>query len=196
MVEIPLALFSGKAVEHSGDGSPGCLDGSRVLFAQQRFDFRKHLLDRIEVGAIGRQEDQPGASGLDRVSDLTAFMASKVVKHHDVAGPQRRDQHLANISEEAFTVDRPVKDTGCDDAVMAQRRNQGERLPMTVWNLDEQPLPALAPSGQPGHVGFDPGFVDEHEAFAVDQPRQAATHQSRRRATSGRSCSLAGMVFF
>jgi hypothetical protein len=55
MVEIASALFGFEAFEHRADGSPSCLNGSRVLFAQQRFDLRKHLLNGIEIGAVCRQ---------------------------------------------------------------------------------------------------------------------------------------------
>src|SRR4051812_45614369 len=34
---------------------PECVDGSQCPGAQQRFEFGENLLDRVQVGAIGRQ---------------------------------------------------------------------------------------------------------------------------------------------
>ena len=40
------------------DGVPEGADGSLGSLAQERLEFRVGLLDRIEVGAVGRQEAQ------------------------------------------------------------------------------------------------------------------------------------------
>jgi hypothetical protein len=47
------------------------------------------LLDRIEVWAVGWQEQQAHASGPDRVSDSGFLVAGQVVEDDDVAGRER-----------------------------------------------------------------------------------------------------------
>lgn len=39
---------------------------------------------------------------------------------------------------------------------------------MAMGHMGNQPRAALAPSSQGSHVGFDPGFVNEHKAAGVD----------------------------
>jgi hypothetical protein len=170
MLDVAQTFVWGEFFEDGADGSPSCLDCSWVLFAQQRFDLGEDLFDWVEVGAVGRQEDHPGTGGPDRLSNLDALVAAKIVEHDDVAGAQGWDEDFADIAKKALAVDRPVEDAGCDDPVVAQRRHQGERLPVAVRHLGNQSLAAGSPSPQPGHVRLDPGFVDEHKAFAVDQP--------------------------
>jgi hypothetical protein len=50
------------------------------------FSFAKDLLDRLQVGAVGRQEQQMRASFADGSSDRLAFVAAQIVEHDDVAG--------------------------------------------------------------------------------------------------------------
>lgn len=52
------ALGRREAVEEFADASPDGFDGSLGGFAQARFQLGEDLFDRIEVGAVGRQEDQ------------------------------------------------------------------------------------------------------------------------------------------
>ena len=49
-------------------------------------DLGEGLFDGIEVGAVGRQEPEPGADGFDRVADALGFVTSQVVHDDDVAG--------------------------------------------------------------------------------------------------------------
>jgi hypothetical protein len=48
------------------DACPGALDGSFGCFSQQMFELGEDLFDRVEIGAIGRQEEQPCACSPDR----------------------------------------------------------------------------------------------------------------------------------
>jgi hypothetical protein len=69
------------------------------------------LLDRIEVGTIGRQEEQLGASRADGLPDRLALVASEVVDDHDISWPQRRHRDLLDISQKALSIDRSVATT-------------------------------------------------------------------------------------
>ncbi len=100
--------------------SPGGLDGSSVGFAQQGLELCEDLLDRVEVGRVGRQEEELGAGGADGAADGLAFVAAEIVHDDDVAGLERRDEELLDIGAEALAVDRPVEDAGRIDPVAAQ----------------------------------------------------------------------------
>ncbi len=49
------------------------------------FDIGKVLFDGIEVWAVGRQVEQPGAFRLDRLSQAADFVSWQIVHDHDVS---------------------------------------------------------------------------------------------------------------
>ena len=152
-------------VEQFSDPPPCCLDGSFLCFAQERFELGEDLLDWVEVGAVGWQEEEPCAGISDCPAHGLSLVASEVVHDDDIAGPERRHQHLAYISGEPFPVDRPVEHKGSVDPVVAQRGDEGHGAPVAVGGLGaEGPSPGI-PAVRADHVGLGPGLVNE------DQPR-------------------------
>ena len=103
----------------------------------------------LRSGRVGRQEEQLGAGSADGAADGLALVAAEIVHDDDVAGPERRDEHLLDIGEEALAVDRAVDDAGRVDAVAAQRGQEGQRAPAAVRHLGDQPLAAR----RTGHGG-------------------------------------------
>ena len=65
------------------------LDGSFGGLSQQRLQLGEGVLDRVEVGTVGRQEAEPRTSGLDGFADDQPLVGRQVVEDHDIAGPQR-----------------------------------------------------------------------------------------------------------
>ena len=157
----------GEAVEEVADALPGGFDGSLGGLAQQGLELGEDLLDGIEVGTVGRQEEQLGAGGADGAAHGLAFVAAEIVHDDDVAGLERRDENLLDIGEEAFAVDRPVDDAGCVDAVAAQGGEEGQRPPAAMRHLGDQPLAAGRPAVAARHVGLGPGLVDEDQARRI-----------------------------
>jgi hypothetical protein len=66
--------------------------------------------NRVQVGAVGRQVAGLGAGRLDQPAHLGRLVAGEVVHHHDVAGPQRRHQAVADVGLEAGGIGGPVED--------------------------------------------------------------------------------------
>ncbi len=54
-----------EVLEKIADATPDAIDGAFFRLAEQDFELCEDLLDRIEVGAIGWQEDKPGAGGAE-----------------------------------------------------------------------------------------------------------------------------------
>ena len=69
----------------------------------------KDLFDRIEVGAVWRQEQEPSASGPDRSPNGGLLVTGEVVHDDDVAGSERRAELLFDPSVEAGSVDRLIE---------------------------------------------------------------------------------------
>jgi hypothetical protein len=99
------------------DAFPGSLDGSLGGLSEQGLELGEDLLDRIEVGAVGRQEEQFCTDRADGTAHSFAFVAAEIVNDDDVARLQRWHQHLLDISQEALAIDWTVDDAGRVDPI-------------------------------------------------------------------------------
>jgi len=136
-------------------------------FAHQVLELGEDLLDRIEIWAVWRQEQQPGAGTTDRVADGGPFVTAQIVHDDDIAGRERRHEELLDILGEALAVDRLVEHARSVDPVAAERREEGHGAPMAIRDLGMKPLANPRPAAQRCHVGLSPSLVDEDEARRV-----------------------------
>ena len=95
-------------------------------------------------------------------------MATEIVHHDDVARPQHTNELLFDIGAEALAVDRPIEHARRSESVTAERAQEGQRSPVAVRRKAAQPLALGAPAAQRGHVGLDPGLVDEHQPAWIE----------------------------
>ena len=147
---------------------PCGLDGSFRRLSLQGFEFSEDLFDWVDVGRVGRQEQQVGFGRSDRGSNSFALVTAKVVQDDDVAWFERRHENLFDVFPEAFSVDRAIEHAGRVDAIDAQRRDEGHRRPMPVRNFGVEPPARCAPAAGRRHVGFGPCLVDADEASWID----------------------------
>jgi hypothetical protein len=134
-------------------------------FAQQQLELCEDLLDWVEVGTVGRQEEELGAGGADRDAYGLALMTAEIVHHHDVAWRQGGNQALLDVSHEAIAIYGPVDDAGCGYAVMPQSRQEGECSPSTVRGLTDELLASRPPAPEGSHIGLCPGLINEDQAM-------------------------------
>ena len=134
-----------------------------AAFAQERFELGEPLLDRVEVGAVGRQVQQTGAGVLDRRSDALDPVARQIIQDDDVALLELGNEELFDPSAELLAVDRAVERARRDETVLPQRADEGGRLPMAPWNRRDEPLAARASAVEPGHFGRCAGFIDKDQ---------------------------------
>jgi len=106
-----------------------------------------------------------GASSANGAADRAAFVRAEVIHDNDVAGAQRRSEHVFDISLETFAVDGTVEDARRIDASTAQSGHEGQGFPMAVGNLGMEPLAAPAPSPKRRHIGFGPSLVEKDETL-------------------------------
>ncbi len=133
MPEIGGAFVRAEGFEDFADAPPCRVDAALVGFAQQGLEFGEHHLDRIEIGAVRRQEEQMGAGIADGVACRLALVAAKIVEDDDIAGIEGWCQALLDPGGEGNSVDRAIEHEGRDDAVVAQSGEEGQRLPMMGW---------------------------------------------------------------
>ena len=155
-------------MDEVADVAPSVFDGALLSLPHPVFDLGEGLFDRVEVGRVWRQVPEPGASSLDHLPDSFRLVASEIVENDDVAFAQGWQEKVLYISAEAFTVDRAVEDAGCRELVMAERTEKCEGTPVTVRGEAAQACPFGTPAPQRGHVGLDPGLVDEDEPARIE----------------------------
>ncbi len=96
-----------------GRGERGdVIEGARSRSPQEGFQFRERHLNRIEVGTVGRQKSDLRAGGFDGHTHLWLFVDGEIVEHHDIAAPERRDEHLLHVGPKAGGVDGPSNTAG------------------------------------------------------------------------------------
>lgn len=70
MPEVAGALGRRNRRQAAAGESGESIDHARGTFAQVGFEFGVKVLDRVEVGRVGRQVAQPGFDGLAHTGDL------------------------------------------------------------------------------------------------------------------------------
>ena len=134
------------------------------------FEFGEDLLDRIEVGAVWRQEQKARTFGPDSGPDGGLLVAGEVVEDDDVTFAERRAQLLLDPLGKARTIDRLIEHEGRVDPVAAQGGDECHRFPVAIGHLGMEPLTSGCPASQRGHVGLGPGLIDEDQACRVRPP--------------------------
>ena len=153
----------GYGFQEPGDGGLDLLEVASVCLSQECLELGKRLLDRVEVGAVGRQIEQLGTGRPDRSPYGRVLMAAEVIHHHDVAWPQGWDQELYHPGEETLGVDGAIQDARRGDAITSQPGHEGECLALAVRNFGDQALTSGAAAMQAGHVRLRPGLVYEDQ---------------------------------
>ena len=126
------------------------------------------LLDRIEIGTVGRQEKPVRASGADGLADSLAFVTAEIVEHDDIARLEGADKKLFDVRAEALAVNRSVKDAGRLDPVHPQGGEEGQRAPAAMGRLADQAPATRTPAPERRHVGLDPGFIQKDQPAGID----------------------------
>lgn|SRR6187549_3085639 len=80
MTDVVGAFFRGEKVEGVADEVPEGIDSSGLSLPQQLFEFGEGHLDRIEIRAVGRQEQEARAGVGDEALRLFVLMARQVVE--------------------------------------------------------------------------------------------------------------------
>ena len=131
--------------------------------AHEVFEFGEDLLDRIEVRAVWRQEEQPRTGFANGGPDGLSFVAAEIVHDHNVIALEAWNEYLLDIKQEALPIDGAIKHAWGSDLVAAQGGKERHGFPMAVRHMSGEPLPFRRPPPQWRHVGLGPCFVNEHQ---------------------------------
>ena len=110
-----------EGLEERADAAPSVFDGPLGGFAHSVFELGEDLLDRVEIGAVGRQEEHPRADSADHETDGGPLVRAEIVEHDDVAFFQGWDENLLDIGGEALAIDGAVDHERRVEPIAAQR---------------------------------------------------------------------------
>jgi hypothetical protein len=125
------------------------------------FQLREGEFDRIEIRTVGRQEAELSADGFDRRAHRRLFVDGEIVEHDHLAAAKRGHQHLLHVGEKRRIVDRSVEDGRGGEAVEAERRDDGVRLPTTAGGVIAQACAAQTATVPTQQIRRDPAFVQK-----------------------------------
>ena len=162
-------------------------------FAQQRFEFAVRQFDRVEVRRILRQIAKRCPSTFDCLLDASNFVRWKVVHHHDIAAPERRDQALFHVGQEHFSIHGAVDHHGRRHFIVTQSGHEGNRLPCPKRHLADQSDAPRCSAAEAHQVGTDCGLVDKYQPGGIKQtllpnPTSARAGDVRALPFSGLQC--------
>jgi len=140
---------------------PEGVDGSRRFCAQMGFELGEGHLDGVEVGTIGRQEQDQGAPCLNGLLGGLALVCRQIIHDDDVAFGEGRREFFLHIGLEDAPVHRGIDDEGCGEPIAAQAGHEGLGHPMAERRFCAQPLALEGAAAQTGHFGGGSGLVDK-----------------------------------
>jgi hypothetical protein len=165
-----LAFLRVEEVTDAPDLLPEGVDGSDGSCAEVGFKLGEGHLDRVEVGTIGRQEQDPGTPGRDGVLGGLALMGRQIIHDHDIAFGEGWGELFFDISLEDRAVHRGVDNKGGGEPVAAQAGDKSLGHPMAEWRLCAKPLALWAAAARTSHLGCRSGLVKK------DQPMRLKPH--------------------
>ena len=166
MSEVIATLLSAYGGCNFADAAAKPVYRSFSGFAQMRFDFTEAILDRIKIGRILRQITQRRTSRFNRLAYPRYFVRRKIIHNDDIATFERWHKKLLHPCDKGEAVHRSFHYKRRHHPVMAQSSDEGDRLPMSVRRIADQPLATRAAAAQSHHVGRGGSLVDK------DQPRR------------------------
>jgi hypothetical protein len=135
--------------------------------SQEGFELCEGFLDRVEIGAIGRQIDERGTTSFDCPAHAGNFVTAEIVHDDDIAGRERGREDLFDIGEEGLAIHRSVEDERRGEAAGTQPGDKGRCFPMPIRNRRDEPLATRSASALARHVGGCPGLIDKDQTIWI-----------------------------
>lgn len=95
-------------------------------------------------------------------------MRAEIVEDDDIACFEGGHEELLDIGQKADAIDWAVEHGGGVDPVAAQSGQKGHGFPVTIRGFCVKFVSSGAPTVRANHVGFDPCFIDKHQAARVN----------------------------
>ena len=99
---------------------------------------------------------------LNRGANLRLLVDRQIVEHDDIAWSERGHQHLFDIGEEAWTINRAIEDGRGAQFVEAQGCDHRVRLPMAARRVIAESHPAGTATVPPQQIRRHAAFIEKH----------------------------------
>jgi hypothetical protein len=132
-----------------------------------RLELGECHLDGVEIGTVGRKEQEPGSTLLQDRLCVLALVTGQIVQNDNVTGRQGRGELGLDIELEDRAVHGFVDDPGCGQPVTTQAGDEGLRAPMAEGRLGFEACADPGASAKPGHLRRGAGLVEEDQAMDV-----------------------------
>ena len=145
------------------DGLPKLVDGADGHGAQMGLQLGEGHFDRVEIRAVGRQEQKPCAPVADSLFGDRTFVGGQVVHDDNVAFFQRRGELGFDIGFEDAPIHGRIDDERGGEGVATQPGDEGLRFPMPERGFGAQALALGASTAQARHFRGRPSLVEENQ---------------------------------
>jgi hypothetical protein len=107
------------------------------------------------------------------------LVRGQIVQNERIALMQARREHLLEINRENLCIDRSVHQKRCFNLFVAQGRNEGGTLPMTVWKGAQTTFASGTAAIQTGQLGVQPRFINKDQTADIPAALLAAPKRPR-----------------
>jgi len=146
---------------------PEGINGPDGFCAQEGFELGKGHFDWIKIGTVGRQKQDPGAPGPDRLLGGFALMGRQIVHDDDIAFVKRRRELGLDIDLEDALVHWRVDDERGGEVAAAQPGDEGLRHPMPKRRLAAKPLALQTTAAQTDHLRRSSGLIHKDQTMRL-----------------------------
>ena len=124
-------------------------------------------LDGVEIGAVGREEQEPGSALLqDRLCPF-ALVAGEIVQNDNVARLQGGSELGLDIDLKDRAVHGFVGDPGCGQAIAAQAGDESLRAPVAEGRFGFETCANASTAPKTGHLCGGAGLVEKDQPMDV-----------------------------
>ena len=131
------------------------------------FEFREGHLNRVEIRAVGWQEQEPCSSFPEYLCGGFTFVSREIVENDNIAGFEEWSELGLNVGVESYPVDRPIDNPGSDKPFALQASNQGLGAPAAKGCFAVQALAFEATPTGAGQFRIGAGLVNEHQSLTM-----------------------------
>ena len=151
--------------------SKTCLLGAGAQPAQDRFDLGKRLLDRREVGRVGRQEEELAVPRFNRLANTGGLVDAQIIEYHHLSRAQRRANCsvMYQTKVSVFMAPRVVQGSCSPSGVSAATSVVFNTR--VAWHRSGGSLVMRCPAIEPGQSDGGATFVDKDELLWVQVGR-------------------------
>src|SRR6266511_5774193 len=148
--EVP-AFLRAEIGNDATDPTQEARDRMLGRLAQMRLEFAEGQFDRVEVGRILRKIDERRARSFDCLRDAGDLMYRKIVHEYDLPALEGWDKALLHISEKHRPVHGSLDHERRGHSASPQAANEGDRFPMSMRSVADQPLATRSTAAQSHH---------------------------------------------